>query len=171
MSKLPVEKRFQILCQITRAQHFAWRQAVAEMAPGLDPAAVVDRMWEITGRGTAASYAKRIDPSADVARQVADGIAWSSQCMGEDAAVEVPVEEPAEASRAPGEVLLRHRDCPWVHWHRRQGLERECRPGCDAWFASTLRGVSAAIGAEVRFETLEALPEGGESCLRRIWSE
>ncbi len=162
MSDIPVEKRFAILCQITRAQHFAFREAVAEMAPEVDTAAVVDRMWEITGKQTAAAYAKRLDTSKPVARQVADGIAWSSQCMGEDAEVE---------ETEGGEVFLRHSDCPWVHWHRRMGLESECRPGCDTWFRSTMAHLNAELGTKVNFETIESLPEGEDACLRRLWVE
>ncbi len=77
MAEIPVEMRFQVLCKITRAQRFAWRQAVGELAPEVDQAQVALRMWEITGRQTAAAYAPRVDPSAQVARQLAEGIAWS----------------------------------------------------------------------------------------------
>ena len=84
-NEVPVEKRFPVLVQITRASHFAWRQAVVDLCPGCDPVAVVNRMWEITGHDTAAAYVKRLDPKKPLAMQFARSIEWSSQCMGEDA--------------------------------------------------------------------------------------
>lgn len=159
-----LEQRFRILCQITRAQHFAWRAAVSECAPDVDAEAVVTRMWELTGEQTGAAYAKRFDRTAPLAPQFAHSIAWSSQCMGEDAVVE---EDPAE----PGVAWVRHRDCPWVHWHRRQGLLSEDQPGCDAWFRSTIAYLNRAGGPQLQFETVQSLPEGADSCLRRLWVE
>lgn len=158
MPEIPLETRFSVLSQITRAQHFAWREAVQRMFPEADPAQLVNLMWEITGRQTAEAYAKRVDPAKPLAPQLAQCIAWSSRCMGEDAAVE----------ETGGEVYVRHSDCPWFHWHKRLGLLAEDRPGCDAWFAATFEEVGRRIGAEISFETLESLPEGGSCCLRRI---
>ena len=163
MSDLPVEKRFAVLCEITRAQHFAWRQAVAELCPGTDPTKVVDKMWQITGRQTAAAYVKHLDPTRPLAPQIADSIAWSSRCMGEDAQ--------AEPGASPEEAYVRHKDCPWVHWHRRANLLAEDRPGCDAWFEATIAAVNQARDTKLRVATIEALPDGGASCLRRIWVE
>ncbi len=162
MDQIPIDKRFAVLCKITRAQHFAWREAVAELCPGVDTAEVVNRMWELTGVGTGQAYEGRLDLERPLAPQIAASIVWSSQCMGEDAAV-----EPGEGD----EAFVVHADCPWVHWHRKLGLLPEDRPGCDAWFQSTLDTVNAARGTSLRFETLESLPEGGSCCRRRIWSE
>ncbi len=158
----PIDKRFAVLCEIVRAQHFAWRQAAAELCPEVDPAEVVHRMWDLTGRQTAAAYLRRLDPAEPLAPQVAESIAWSSRCMGEDALV-----EPGEGD----EAYVRHRDCPWKRWHEKNGVLGECRPGCDSWFGATLATVNEKLGARLRFETLEALPEGGPSCLRRLWTE
>ena len=160
MSEKPVNKEFDILCQITRAQHFAWREAVAEVIPEAEMPAVVDRMWEITGKQTGASYAKRIDTSAPIAPQIAKSIVWSSKCMGEDAEVELGEK---------GEAFVRHADCPWYHWHKRKDLLAEDRPGCDMWFKTTVSQVNQELGTEVNVETLEALPDGGSCCLRRFW--
>ena len=77
MTDIPVDKKFAILCQITRAQHFAWREAVGELSEHVDPAAVAIRMWEITGAQTAAAYVKRLDPDAPLAPQFAKSSAWS----------------------------------------------------------------------------------------------
>jgi hypothetical protein len=156
---IPVEKRFAVLSQITRAQHFAWRRAVVELCPDVDPVAVVDRMWEITGVDTARAYIKRLDPSKDLPLQVARSIAWSSQCMGEDAHVE---QDGAEAS-------VRHDECPWFDWHKKEGVLAEDRPGCDAWYRSTIDQVNTTLGTQLDFETVETLPEGGTCCRRRIW--
>ncbi len=163
MTNIPVEKRFAILCEITRAQHFAWREAVRQLCPEVDPAAVVDRMWALTGVETGQAYQKRIDTAQPLAPQVAESIAWSSQCMGEDASVEVS----AEGDQA----FVCHAACPWHDWHTRLGLVAEDRPGCDQWFAATLEQINTALGTRVRFETLEALPDGDARCRRRFWVE
>lgn len=158
MDDVPLETRFSVLTQISRAQHFAWREAVRRMFPDVDPAEVVNLMWEITGEQTADSYAKRLDPAKPLANQVAQCIAWSSSCMGEDAVVE----------ERDGEVFVKHVDCPWFHWHRRLGLLAEDRPGCDRWFAATLGALGKRFGTTLSFDTLETLPEGGSCCRRRI---
>ena len=160
MTDLPFEKRFAILCEITRAQHFAWREAVAQLCPDVDPARVVDRMWELTGEQTARAYLKRVDPQRPLAPQIAASVVWSSQCMGEDASVR---------EGQGDEAFVEHRDCPWLHWHRRLDLLAEDRPGCDAWFRSTVDTINQALGTRLRVETQETLPEGGAACRRRLW--
>jgi hypothetical protein len=158
---IPLQKRFDALCQITRAQHFAWREAVAELCPGVDPAEVVGKMWEITGRQTAQAYLKRLDASRPLAPQVAASIAWSSQCMGEDAHVETSGDE----------AFVRHEACPWFDWHSRLGLLAEDRPGCDLWFRTTVDEINRALGTKLRVETLGTLPDGDAGCVRRFWVE
>lgn len=160
MPDVPVEKRFDILCDIARAQHFAWREAVVRCCPDVDAGDAVRRMWEVTGEQTGKAYLRRIRPDEPLAPQVARSIAWSSHCMGEDAAV-----EPGKGD----EAFVRHRACPWLGWHERMGLVEEDRPGCDAWFQSTVHTINEALGTKLRVETLEALPECGASCLRRLW--
>jgi len=160
--EIPVENRFRILVEICRASHFAWREAVSRCCPGIDPVEVVNEMWEITGVQTAESYLAHLDPGADLAEQVAASVVWSSVCMGEDARL-----EPAAA----GGWLVRHDACPWQRWHEKHGLPAEDRPGCDRWFAATLRTINEKMGSRLRFETLSALPDGGDRCLRRIWAE
>ena len=83
--------------------------------------------------------------------------------MGEDAL--------AEAGANPEEAFLRHTACPWQRWHEKLGLLAEDRPGCDAWFASTLKVINETLDTKLCFETLEALPDGGSCCLRRLWVE
>ena len=162
MSTIPIEKKFAVLSQIVRAQHFAWRRAVSECCPGVEPDRVVERMWQITGLDTAEAYVeKHIVPDEPLAPQVAKDIAFSSQCMGEDAV--------AEVGDDGQEAFVRHRACPWKEWHERMNLLPEDRPGCDAWFDATIEGINRTLGARLRFETLETLPEGGTCCLRRLW--
>jgi hypothetical protein len=163
MAVLTADKKFPVLCEITRAQHFAWREAVRDACPGVLPTDVVIEMWKRTGRDTARAYLKRLDRSRPLAPQVAASIAWSSDCMGETARVEPGKDE--------NEAYVRHVDCPWVHWHRKLDLVHEDRPGCDAWFESTVEEINHAFGTSLRTETLETLPEGGASCLRRLWTE
>jgi hypothetical protein len=160
---IPVEKKFKILTEINRASHFAWREAALKCCPGLDAQKVVNEMWDITGVQTGEAYAKRLDPSGDVPKQFAASIAWSSQCMGEDAHL--------EEGPGPGEYFVKHRGCPWHTWHQRLGLLSEDRPGCDRWFEATIRTINEKLGTKLRFETLSALPDGDDCCLRRIWED
>ena len=163
MADIPLDKKFSTLCHITRAQHFAWREAVVRACPDIDPRQVVLEMWRVTGEQTGHSYAARIDRNKPLAEQVADGIAWSSQCMGEAATV-----EPGDTER---EAFVRHDACPWQTWHERCDLVSEDQVGCDGWFASTIDTLNEKLGSALRFETIESLPAGGRSCLRRIWDE
>lgn len=162
-SDISAEQRFKVLCEISRAQHFAWREAALALAPQLDAQELVNKMWEITGIQTARAYLKRLDPAKPLAVQLANSISWSSACMGEE--VEV---EPAEKER---EALVRHVSCPWFDWHKRLGLLEEDQPGCDTWFASLVGEINRTLGSNVKVETKCSLPEGGDCCLRRIWEE
>ena len=163
MSEATLKHRFDVLCQITRAQHFAWRAAVADLCPDVDPAKVVDRMWELTGEQTGAAYGARLDVTQPLSAQVAASIVWSSDCMGEDAVVEI--------GSGADEAFVRHDDCPWFHWHRRLDLLAEDRPGCDAWFQSTVDRINRQHGTALQVETLSALPDGDSCCRRRFWVE
>jgi len=164
MAELPVDKKFRVLCDITRAQHFAWREAVKRDS-GTDAAeSAVLGMWRRVGEQTGASYAKRIDRSKSLSLQVAQSVEWSSQCMGETASA-----EPVEGKK--DEALLRHTGCPWHGWHEREGLLAEDQPGCDAWLQATVAAVNESLGTKLRCETLESLPAGGSCCLRRLWTE
>jgi hypothetical protein len=150
---IPVEKKFKILAEISRASHFAWREAALRCCPDVDPQKLVNEMWDITGVQTAEAYLKRLDPSKDLPKQIATSIAWSSQ------------------GKAPGEAFVKHDGCPWHRWHENLGLLPEDRPGCDRWFEATIRTINEKFGTKIRFETLSALPDGGDCCLRRIWEE
>ncbi len=156
-------QHFAVLCQIHRAQHFAWREAVAAL--GADAAACVDRMWEVTGRQTARAYRGRLDAAQPLPSQVAACVAWSSRAMGEDASVELPIGEDG------GAALVRHRSCPWLDWHRRMGLLAEDRRGCDLWFQSLTAELNRLLGSRLHCETLAALPDGDDCCLRRFTQE
>ena len=157
---IPIEKRFEVLCDIVRSQHFAWREAALALAPELDPQELCKKMWEITGVQTAKAYLKRLDPQKPLAPQVARSICWSSVCMGEDAVVELGEGD---------EAFVKHNDCPWYHSHKRLGLLQEDRPGCDAWFAATITEINRMLGTNIRVETKCTLPDGQDRCLRRIW--
>lgn len=161
-SDIPVEKKFRILTEIARASHFAWREAALKCCPDVDPRTLVDTMWDITGVQTGNAYLKRLDPEGDLAQQVAASIVWSSQSMGEDAVL-----EPGD----DGSWYVKHDDCPWFHWHERLGVLSEDRPGCDTWFAATVRTINEKLGTKLRFETQSALPDGGDCCRRRFWVE
>lgn len=161
MGEIPIDRKFAVLSEITRAQHFAWHEAVLQACPGADIRKIVDTMWEVTGHQTAKAYLPRLDPARPLPAQVAASIVWSSQCMGEAATLET----------AGDEARVRHADCPWFHWHRRLGLLAEDRPGCDVWFQTIVADVNEALGTRLRVETLESLPDGGSSCLRRFWTD
>jgi hypothetical protein len=160
---ISIEEKFKILVEITRASHFAWREAALRCCPDVDPKRLVNEMWEITGVQTAEAYVKRLDPSKSLPEQIATSIVWSSQCMGEDAHV-------AEGEK-PGEYVVKHLGCPWHRWHEKLGLRSEDRPGCDRWFEATIRTINERLGTKIRFETVSALPDGDDYCLRRIWEE
>jgi hypothetical protein len=160
---ISTEKKFKILVEITRASHFAWREAALRCCPDVDPRKLVNEMWEITGVRTAEAYLKHLNPSEDLARQVAASIVWSSECMGEDVHL--------EDGEKPGEYFVKHVGCPWHRWHEDLDLLPEDRPGCDRWFNATIRTINERLGTNLRFETLSALPEGGDCCLRKIWEE
>jgi hypothetical protein len=159
---IPIEKRFKVLCEIVRAQHFAWRQAALEATPGLDPLELTNKMWEITGVETAKAYLKRLDPKKPLAPQVAESIVWSSLCMGEDATVQ---------QGQGDEAFVKHADCPWYHWHKRLNILNEDQPGCDTWFSTAVAEINKALGTNVKIETKHSLAAGDDCCLRRIWVE
>lgn len=161
MSGLPLAKKFEILSEIARAQHFAWHAAVRKVCPSVDPAQVTLAMWRVTGEQTGRAYARKIDRRLPVAPQIAASICWSSACMGEDATV--------ERGARDDEAFVVHRACPWQRWHEKNELVGEDRPGCDAWFGATIDAVNDALSTKIQFETLESLPEGGRTCRRRIW--
>lgn len=163
MTEIPMETRFRVLCEITRAQHFAWRQAVVDSCPGVNPEQVVYRMWEITGHETAKAYLKRLDPSKPLPAQIASSMVWSSHCMGEDAVV--------ETGKDDKEAYVVHKNCPWYIWHQRLDLLKEDQPGCDIWFETALNDINEALKTKLRIETLTSLPVKGEPCRRRIWVE
>jgi len=162
-AEIPVEKKFRILVEITRASHFAWREAVTRCCPDVDPRAIVDEMWDITGVQTAEAYLERLDPAGNLPEQLAASIVWSSRCMGEDAHL--------EQGEKPGEYFVKHEGCPWHRWHEKLDLLAEDRPGCDRWFEAMFRTVNEKLGTNLRFETLSALPDGCDSCRRRVWEE
>ena len=62
-SDVPIEKKFRILVEITRASHFAWREAAIKCCPDVDPRKLVNEMWDITGVRTAEAYLKHLDPT------------------------------------------------------------------------------------------------------------
>ena len=161
--EVPVEKKFQILCEISRALHFAWRRAVASI-PGVNPRDIVMKFWEETAHDTANAYLKRLKADQpDLAKAVAEAIVFSSVTMGEDAK--------AVEGSSPKEAFVRHDACPWQRWHQQMGLVEEDRPGCDHWFEVTIKDINEKLGTRIRFETQRSLPEGHECCLRRIWVE
>lgn len=151
------------LCDITRALHFAWREAAVSSAPGVKPADIVNSFWEITAKQTAESYIKRIDPAKPLAPQIARCIVWSSLVMGEDARV--------VKGKNNREAFVSHKACPWFEWHKYFNLLDEDQSGCDTWFFKTVEYINKRLGASVRIETQKSLPGGAKSCVRRIWEE
>ena len=156
-------KKIRVMAAIMRASHFEWRRAALAMAPELDPMELVMRFWSEVGDDTARFYAGKIDPSKDAAEQVARLVVSSSLAMGEDAQYLGASED--------GRHLVAHNDCPWYHWHRKEGLLAEDQAGCDHWLETTLEGVNKALGIRLRFETVETLPCGAKRCLRKFWIE
>lgn len=161
--EIPIEKKFAILSQITRASHFAWHRAVTEVCPQADMLEVVNKMWEITAIDTAKAYLRRLDKTKPLAEQVARSFVWSSVTMGEEAEF-VPGEDEKEA-------FVRHNGCPWYEWHKRYELLEEDRAGCDTWFFGVVREINKALGTNLKIETQQSLPDGQPACVRRIWMD
>ncbi len=156
------DRKFELLANIMRASHFEWRRAVLKLCPGVDPLELVKQYWEEVGKDTARYYLKKIDPSRDLAEQVADLFVASSVAMGEDAEV--------LTKAADGSSRVRHNGCPWYDWHQREKLLAEDQVGCDHWLRTVVDEINAALGASLKFETVESLPGGGGCCLRRFWT-
>ena len=131
-----------------------WRQAVCEKYGESQMEELTLRFWDLVGKNTAAQYSKgKIDP-LDLER-VAMGAARSSEIMGETVKV-----------RNEGDAwLLIHDACPWIESYKRAGFEGKCRPGCDRWFAETVRTLSPRLGVD----TLACLGDGDDQCVRKFY--
>ena len=67
------------------------------------------------------------------------------------------------------EIIVRHNGCPWFKWHQRVDALDEDRPGCDIWFKTVVEDINKALGTNIKIETTGSLPDGDDSCIRRIW--
>ena len=76
--------------------------------------------------------------------------------------------EDAELIEEDGAAYVKHNGCPWYDWHQRSGLLAEDRPGCDVWFETTVKVVNEKLGTNLKVETLKALPDGDDCCLRKF---
>ena len=160
--EIPLEKKFNILCGIARAQHFAWREACRQLCPEIDTSEFTKKMWEVSAHDTGKAYVKMMNPNESIPKQIAESIVKSSITMGEDAKI---IKGEGE------EYFVRHDSCPWFDWHKRLGLLDEDRPGCDIWYFKTVEYINEKLGTIVKIETTKALPDGDDCCLRRIWVE
>ena len=151
------KQKFDVLCKITRASHFEWREAFIKMFPDVNPMDAVMKYWEIVGRDTAKAFLKRIDRDKPVAPQIAEMIVNSSLAMGESADMTVEND---------GNVRLVHSACPWFDWHKKYDALKEDQPGCDCWIQTILKDINQELNTNVRVETLSSLPAGDENCTR-----
>ena len=158
---IPLEKKFQVLCGIARAQHFAWREACRQLCPDIDTTEFVNKMWEVSAQDTGKAYLRMIDKDTSIPKQIAESIVKSSITMGEDAKI--------IQGDNKDEFFVKHEACPWFDWHKRLGLLPEDRPGCDMWYFKTVEFMNDALGTDVKIETTQALPDGDDCCMRRIW--
>ena len=156
-------KKFDLLANIKRASHFEWRRAVLALCPGLSASELVMRYWEEVGKDTAKFYLTKIDGALPMAQQVAALVVSSSVAMGETAEVLNAASE--------GRYYVRHTECPWYVWHKREDLLHEDQLGCDHWLKTVIQEINTALGTSLRFRTVESLPGGGTSCLRLLWEE
>lgn len=162
-AEMASEKKFHILSMINRMAHFEWREAALTLCPDLEPGELVLKYWEIVGRDTGRAYLERLDREQPIAPQIASSFVWSSRSMGEDAYLYEGDNE--------REAYMVHRGCPWAEFHRKHDALAEDRPGCDKWLETLIAVINGELGCKVKFETLEALPEGDSSCVRRVWEE
>ena len=160
---MPADKKFKVLCEITRASHFEWLRAVSKLAPELDLDKLVRQYWHEVGLDTAKAYLPHLDKDKPLPEQVARSFAFSSTCMGEDCQV-----KPGKDDK---EFFAEHHGCPWFDWHKREDKLEQDRMGCDAWLGAVVEGVNESLGTSLKCETLKSLPDGDEVCLRRFWVE
>ena len=156
-------KKFRLLADIHRASHFEWRRTAMGLAPDKEPLEITKRYWTHVGRDTAKYYLKQIDREKSLAAEMARLFVSSSVAMGEDAEV---LEDSSD-----GCAQARHNDCPWFHWHKREGLLTEDQAGCDHWLETVIEEINAALGTQLAFETVQSLPAGGCCCHRKFWEE
>ena len=154
-----LEKKFNTLCQITRAAHFEWRATLKELSPDLDTKEAVLKYWTIVGHDTAKAYLKKIDATKPVLNQLAQLIVDSSLAMGENARLSEINEK---------ELYFEHLDCPWYQWHKKYNALEEDQPGCDQWLKTIIDDINNALGIHITFETTSSLPSGGSSCRRLL---
>jgi len=157
-----IEEKFKILCSITRAAHFEWREAFIRMNPDMNPTDAVMQYWKIVGHDTAKAFLKKIKPEEPVIPQLAQMIVDSSLAMGEDAQLDI---------RHNTEAHVKHNACPWFEWHKRKDALSEDRPGCDCWFQTIVQDVNESLSTQIKVETLSTLPDGDEHCIRRFTIE
>lgn len=155
------EQKFNVLCQITRASHFEWRQAIMDMFPDENIMELVLKYWEIVGHDTAKAYLKKIDKDQPIAPQIAKMIVNSSLAMGESAEM---------SEEYNGNIQLIHSACPWYDWHQKHNALNEDQPGCDRWFQTIVNDINHELGSQVEVKTTSSLPAGDRNCLR-IFSE
>lgn len=161
----PIEKKFEIGAQITRATYFAFREAVKLMCPHIDMMEMIKKYWEITARDTVPSYLKNIDLSKPLPEQIARNMVWSGLIMGESSRLIVVSDK---------EVYCWHDACPWFDWASRldkkdPGVLAEDEPGCTLWYTKVIELINEKLGTNVKVKTEKSLPAGDGCCARRIW--
>jgi hypothetical protein len=161
----PIEKKFDIGAQITRATYFAFRETAKLMCPNVNMMEMAKKFWEITARDTAPGYLKNIDPSKPLPEQIARSFVWSSLVMGESAKLIVASDK---------EAYCWHDSCPWFDWASRldkkdPGVLVEDEPGCSAWFIEVVKLINQKLGTNVKIKTEKSLPAGDGCCVRKIW--
>ena len=146
-----LEQKYQALCNIMRAQHHAWREAVKQRCPHTPVTDVLKTMWEIAGEEAGEAFYRGIDKSQPIPPQVAEAIKTSWEVMGQHPGV--------ECTESGEEAHVTQVGCPWFAWHVKHDLVEEDRVGCDAWFDGVLSRLNARLGTNIAVETCETLPE------------
>jgi hypothetical protein len=161
MSHIPLEKKFRVLCGITRSMYFLWLQTIKQLCPNIDENTLILKYWENLGHETAQSYIKHMDLNKPIL-SLAESIIFSSQCMGESADI---------ITSRDNEVLIRWTACPWIEWYSKFSSLEKDQLGCDKWLEVIISDLNKSLGLNIAWGRLKSLPKGEKYCEIKIYAK
>jgi hypothetical protein len=147
-------KDWKTMILISHDFYHQWRKAVEEKFGKDEADQLAVRFWELVGENTAASYLNKGKIDRDNLAQIVQGVARSSEIMG----------EVCEVKEDGNDILLIHTECPWIKSHEVNGVPGECQAGCDRWFQTAAK----IVNPRFTVKTESCLANGESSCLRRF---
>lgn len=147
------ERDWQSMQRICHDFFHGWRQAVQDRY-GVEAAKTLELdFYGRVGEGSGKMFLDRGGKPQELEKLVRS-LVRASEVMGES----------AHMACEGNDILLVHTACPWLNSFRDTGASNQCQAGCDHWFKTTARTVSANI----RVVTESALPAGDATCTRRF---